>query len=164
MDSICQDKKINKILVQEGYKISLKEDTEIEFFNPGKELDLNYEDYINGASLAFKLIYKNNTFLFCGDIDFDTEKILLKKNINLKSDVLKVAHHGSKTSTSEDFIKAVTPKVSIISTGKNRYGHPSPQTIKRLTDFGTKIFRTDYDGAITIESNGEKIKLGKIIR
>lgn len=87
-----------------------------------------------------------NSYLLTGDAGFKVEKDLLDKNINLQSGILKVSHHGSKNSTSDDFLKAVKPKESIISVGKNSYGHPAKELMDRLKNINSEILRTDEMG------------------
>ena len=111
------------------------------------------DNSINNNSLVCKLNYKNYSMLFTGDIEAIAEKAILKKyskNLNiLKSDILKVAHHGSKNSTSSEFLQKVLPEQTIISCGQNnRYGHPHKETIHRLKSCHTKIKRTDTNGAV----------------
>lgn len=122
---------------------------------------------VNGTSVVTKLIYGKNSFLFVGDIGFETENNLIKKwaylgdlsNFLLKSDMLKVGHHGSKYSSSEEFLQVVAPKFAVIEVGKNTYGHPTQETISRLQNIGAQIFRTDQNGDIIFESNGQNIYL-----
>ena len=98
-------------------------------------------------------------FMFMGDAGIDKEKDILDKYNLSNVDVLKVGHHGSKTSTGSSFIKKINPKYSIISVGENnRYGHPNKNTLKNLKD--TTIFRTDLNGSIEIKlnKNGYKIR------
>ena len=116
------------------------------------------DDELNDTSIVLKLIYKDISMLFMGDASTKVEeKILLQ---DLKSDVLKVGHHGSIYSTSEDFIKEVEPKISIIEVGKNNnYGHPRYEVIERLKNIGSKVYRTDEDGTIKVSSDGEKLKV-----
>ena len=85
------------------------------------------------------------------------EKELIGKGIDLKSDILKVAHHGSKYSTSGEFLENVKPKIAVISVGKNSYGHPTPETLQRLENFDIHILRTDEYGDIKIGSDGKNI-------
>ena len=114
----------------------------------------------NDTSVVSHLIFGNNSFLFTGDISSSVENKLadLYKSV-LKSDVLKIAHHGSKYSTSEEFLQAIDPKVAVIEVGKNSYGHPTPEVLQKLEKFGIKILRTDKDGTIKIESDGNIIKI-----
>ncbi len=100
--------------------------------------------------------------LVTGDIEQQCEKELVKKYMGtgkLKADVLKVAHHGSKYSTCEEFLDQVKPKLSVISVGKNTYGHPSNAVISRLEAAGSKVYRTDEDGAVGIEIGRNSLKV-----
>lgn len=111
----------------------------------------------NDTCLVSRLIYGKNSFLFTGDIDIKAEKELA--NYGIKSDVLKIAHHGSKYSTSDLFLQAVKPEIAIIEVGKNTYGHPTPEVLQRLENYDIKTFRTDQDGDVEISSDGNKIKI-----
>ncbi|WMM25186.1 MBL fold metallo-hydrolase [Tissierella sp. MB52-C2] len=122
----------------------------------------NGEDYasLNDYSVVVKLINGETSFLFTGDAEALSENEILKNNRNLlKSDVLKVGHHGSVTSTSQDFLEAVNPYVAVISseTG-NSYGHPHKEIIERLTEKNIDICRTDLQGTIIIKSNGKGLE------
>ena len=115
----------------------------------------NYEN-LNNYSVVIKLTYGANSFLLTGDMETLTEKELTD---NLKADVLKAGHHGSNTSTSEDFLKKVSPKYTVISCGKdNDYGHPHEKVIERLKNHSVKIYRTDLNGTITFTSDSKNIK------
>ena len=116
---------------------------------------------LNNSSIILKLTYGNVSFLFTGDIESDVEKALLNKDI--ESDVLKVAHHGSNTSSSNAFLKKVNPKYAIISVGTgNSYGHPKSVILDRLEKLGTKIYRTDELGTIIVTTDGEKIEVSNV--
>ena len=92
------------------------------------------------------------SILFTGDIGTDTEKNLKSHGISVDCDILKVAHHGSKYSSSSDFITAASPSIAVISVGAhNFYGHPSPDAISRLQSYGCNILRTDREGAVVLE-------------
>jgi len=100
------------------------------------------------------------TFLFTGDADKDVEKKIIKDNPNLKANVLKIGHHGSKSSSCKEFLEQISPEVCVISTevcvisvGKNnKYGHPDKEVIERLNELGLKCRRTDIEGTITYRS------------
>lgn len=116
---------------------------------------------LNNSSIILKLTYGNVSFLFTGDTESDVEKTLLNKDI--ESDVLKVAHHGSNTSSSNAFLKKVNPKYAIISVGTgNSYGHPKSVILDRLEKLGTKIYRTDELGTIIVTTDGEKIEVSNV--
>ena len=136
-----------------------------EVVNGTKETNIKLSDGINGEiiypstlktgsdtnenSIVMKLTTEKNSFLFTGDLPMDAEDEIISKGTNLSSDYLKVAHHGSKYSTSTEFLKKVNPKEAIISVGKNNsYGHPSPETLDRLQKENIPILRTDEKGDI----------------
>lgn len=109
----------------------------------------------NNSSIVIRFVYGNDTFLFTGDIERQGEYAVAGQNINLESDVLKIAHHGSKTSSSELFLEMVDPKVAVISAGRNNsYGHPHKGILQRLEKYGIDIRRTDLEGDVLILSNG----------
>lgn len=109
------------------------------------------------------LKYKNFKLLLTGDMEAGAERELAEKFQDLiKADVLKVGHHGSKTSTTENFLRAVSPQVAVIQVGaKNRYGHPAPITLNRLENFGIRYYRNDTDGAVKLISDGQSFKVSK---
>lgn len=117
----------------------------------------------NDYSIVIKLQYGNNSFLFTGDAETLGEKEILDKKLDVKADVLKVGHHGSKTSTSDGFLKAVAPKYAVISseTG-NDYGHPHQVIMDRLNKAKIKIYRTDEQGTIKAVSDGNTIKFSTV--
>jgi len=121
---------------------------------------LNNKDYGNendNSSVIYTEI-NNRKFLFMGDAGVEVEEDLIEKYNLQNIDVLKVGHHGSKTSSSEEFINEINPKYSIISVGKNnRYGHPNKEVLNVLDD--TKIYRTDQDGSIMFKVKNKKLKI-----
>lgn len=114
------------------------------------------EEDINDDSIVLKLNYKNTSYIFTGDATKNVEFNILDKD--LSSDVLKVGHHGAGSSTSAQFLKAVSPQYAIISVGKlNDYNHPHNITLKKLNRLNIKTYRTDLDGTIILSSDGENI-------
>jgi len=111
----------------------------------------------NDSSVITKLSYRDNSFLFTGDISSKVEKEIISQDI--QSDIIKIPHHGSKYSSSEEFIKKVSPLLAVIQVGKNSYGHPTDEVLTRLSNFGIKVLRNDLDGDIQIVSNGIKYKI-----
>ena len=111
----------------------------------------------NDSSVITKLLYRDNSFLFTGDISSKIEKEIIIQDI--QSDIIKIPHHGSKYSSSEEFIKKVSPLLAVIQVGKNSYGHPTDEVLTRLSNFGIKVLRNDLDGDIQIVSNGIKYKI-----
>ena len=109
----------------------------------------------NEDSMVLMVRYGNFRMLFTGDLEGEAEKRLADQQEELRADVLKVGHHGSKNGTSELFLSAVMPEVAVISSGENnRYGHPAPETIERLLEAGAEILETSQGGAVTVMSDG----------
>lgn len=142
---------------QEKIKI---EDTDIFVLNDPEDIYFKKLSS-NDNSGVMKLVYNSTSFLFVGDAEIPAEKYYLKHHKEiLDSDVLKVGHHGSKTGSSLEFLKAVSPKISLVSAGvKNKFGHPSNLVLQRLEAFNSKIFRTDLLGAVLLQSDGQNIIL-----
>lgn len=139
-----------------GSYIELDDSVLIEIIAPNST---GYED-TNDYSIVIKLTYNNTAFLFTGDAETVSEKEILNGGYDLSADVLKVAHHGSLTSTSASFLKAVEPTYAIISVGvDNSYGHPKQKLLDRLADFGVTVYRTDEVGTITVTSDGDDIMI-----
>lgn len=117
----------------------------------------SYEN-INDWSIVLRIDYGNTSFLFTGDASEVAESDMLASGEDLDSDVLKVGHHGSSSSSTSSFLKAVSPAYAIISVGSgNSYGHPSEETIDRLASIGARIYRTDLNGTIKCHSDGQEI-------
>lgn len=115
------------------------------------------EKDLNNTSIVLKLTYQNNKFLFMGDATSKVEKKLLNEDI--KSDVLKIGHHGSEYSTTKNFLDKVNPQYAIIEVGKNNtYKHPKEITLDKLNKKNIKIYRTDIDGTIKVASDGNNLK------
>lgn len=115
------------------------------------------EDNLNNSSAVIKLTYKDNTFLFTGDAE---KKELETINSDISADVLKVGHHGSTTSTTEEFLDEVKPSYAVISTGEdNSYGHPHRETLDLLEEFNCKIYRTDIDKTVVFSTDGKTISV-----
>jgi len=150
-------------IAQAGQRIILptnKEKAGIDILYPLEKLEGKEMENSNDVSIVVRLIFGEKSFLFTGDVGKATEKKLLEKEINVKSNVLKVGHHGSKTSSSDDFIKKVLPEIAIIEVGKdNSYGHPHQETLATLGKYGISIFRTDKNKDIKILCDSQSLKL-----
>jgi len=115
-------------------------------------------DNLNDYSAVLLLKYYNTSFIFTGDAEAHSENDMINSGISLKADVLKVGHHGSRTSTSSAFLRAINPKIAVIMCGQgNRYGHPHDETLRKLQQRGSKIYRTDLHGNIIITSDGNNL-------
>lgn len=142
----------NAIVAKENMSFSL-DNINFQFL----QLDNNLLKSSNEASNVIKLTYHNFSALFTGDLPQQDELNLISANKNLQANVLKIAHHGSNTSSSEEFLRAVKPQLAIISVGKyNHFNHPSPDVIARLHQLSINILRTDENGAIIISTDGYK--------
>jgi competence protein ComEC len=146
----------NIYIARAGEKIIMN-DAVLEIFNPQESLKGKEFKESNDTAVVSKLIYKNSSFLFTGDISSKAEKGLFGYDID--SDILKVAHHGSKYSTTEEFLKEASPLLAIIQVGKNSYGHPTEEVLTRLDNSGIKVLRNDTNGDIKIVSDGINYKI-----
>ena len=157
---LAKEKRIEVKIVEAGENINIERNVNLDILWPDSKNKIS-ENAINNNSLVFKLKYKKYSILFTGDIEEIAEKTILERYKNmLQSTILKVAHHGSKTSTTPEFLKAVKPRYALIGVGKNnKFGHPSENTIKKLKEMKVKIFRTDELGEITIKMN-KNINIG----
>ena len=136
--------------------------TEIKIISPFEDFSGQAtDDSTNEACIVSKLVFGNNSFLFTGDISTKTEKEIISSGEDATCDVLKVSHHGSKYSTSEDFLANISSKFAVIEVGKNSYGHPTQETLQRLEKFGIQVLRTDTSGDVKFVSDGENIKIIK---
>lgn len=135
----------------------------INTLNPLENLEGKFFDKTdNDTGIVLHLLYGKNTFLFTADTSSKVEEELVLNNAPVASDVLKVSHHGSKYSSSETFLRAVNPKIAVISVGKNNpYGHPTEEVLQRLQNFGITMFRTDQDGDVKIFSDGNNLRVNK---
>ena len=136
--------------VSAGERIVLSDSVYLEALYPAEATGGGNDD-----SLVLMLHIEGNEetkILFTGDIGFPSEELMVESGVDLDCDILKVAHHGSKYSSSREFIDACSPSVAVISVGRsNFYGHPSPETVERLENYGCEVFRTDDEGAVVME-------------
>lgn len=158
----------SKLIKEEGADIRIAQFGQRIVFSKGIFLDIIYPfenlsgreiERDNNTSVVSKLIAGDNSFLFTGDIEKKAEQELVDSNIGLDSDVLKVSHHGSKTSSSREFLETVKPEIAVIQVGKNNYGHPAPEVLLNLQNFDIETLRTDERGNILIVSDGASLKV-----
>ncbi len=156
---IIDSLKIDHQIAQAGDQISERENWRIYFIHPTKTFVKKFKDDINNCSAVVKIVYGSRSFLFPGDIGADAEQVLLNYGELLKADVLKVAHHGSRTSSTEAWLKWVQPEFAIISIGKNnRFNFPAPTVLKRLEQLGIKTIRTDLNEAVVFRTDGNLLE------
>jgi len=160
---LIRDETAEIFIAKAGQKIILSKsdiNSFIDVLYPFENLEGQEFKNSNNTSIVAKLIFGENSFLFTGDAYKSVEKKLIDKEINLASDVLKVGHHGSKTSNSEEFIEKVSPEIAVISVSKdNPYHHPHQETLDTLEKYGIKILRTDKNGDIKIICDSQSLKL-----
>lgn len=159
--SALVDKNLKINVLKKGIdEINLGRNVNIKVLSPYKDLD---SDNLNNYSPIIKVDFLNNSFLFTGDAEISDENLAIFENNDLNSDVLKIGHHGSSTSTSLDFLDSVNPSIAIISVGKNNsYGHPSKEVLSLLDKYNIKTLRTDISGNIIVVSDGENISITSV--
>lgn len=163
ISKIAKEKNIKIKVVEAGKRLKIENNVYFDILWPDTDKMIS-QNGINNNSLVCKLTYKNFSMLFTGDIEKEAEDAILNKYKNsselLKADILKVAHHGSKTSTTYKLLTIVNPKYAVIGVGKdNKFGHPSDITIENLNKENIQIYRTDQMGEIVIRTDGRKVKL-----
>lgn len=159
-NELIKQKNIPVVFASAGQTIKMADNLAIKILYPlGKINGQDFSKKTNATSIVGKIIYGQNSILFTGDAEEQTEQPLVILGADLRADILAVGHHGSKTSTSEEFLAAVAPQIAVIQVGaKNRYGHPAPETLARLKGVG--IFRTDQAGDIDFICDLEKCLAG----
>ena len=146
---------INHTTGEAGDKINLCKNACLFVLHPSPKQE--YEG-LNNSSIVIKLIYENRSFLFTGDIESEAEESLLRYEKLLKCDILKVAHHGSKSSSIQKFLDYAHPQYAVISVGKyNRFHQPSPEVLERLSESNININRTDLSGAVIFRTDGDSL-------
>jgi competence protein ComEC len=138
-------------------RLALSEGVVLEVLHPGPQLMRGSDADANNNSVVIRLTYGEVAFLLSGDVEAEAEQALLRSGAYLPSTVLKVAHHGGKTSTTPAFLDAVRPQVAVISVGQdNKFRHPSTEVLERLEEVPL-VYRTDQNGAVTISSDGHSL-------
>jgi len=154
-----KNQKIPFILARAGEKIKIGDLSELTILYP---FDLNFvgksPTNIHDSMVVVRFDFGQESFLFTGDAENDLENNLVFKGVDVKANILKVGHHGSKNSSPPIFLKRVSPKISVIEVGKNNiYRHPADITLRNLVAIGSEILRTDLDGTIKFFSDGLKL-------
>ncbi len=146
-NDLIKTKNIPVIFAQAGQTVAVADNLAIKILYPLGKINGQEFKNTNATSLVGKIIYGQNSVLFTGDAEEQTEQPLLMLGVDLRADILAVGHHGSKTSTSAKFLAAVAPEIAVIQVGlNNKYGHPTQEVLDRLK--GINIFRTDWDSDI----------------
>ena len=143
-----------------GKVLDLGNGVTLTILHPAESLTGKIMSKVNNESVVLMLKYGETEILLTGDIEAKAERQIILNSADLNADILKVAHHGSKTSTSAEFLSAVNPQITVIQVGaKNRYGHPTKEVLKRLDDYGIKYYRNDVDGDIKVVSDGQRYQI-----
>ncbi len=164
MNELISEKHIDRVTIRSGMFTDDIPNLRMYFLFPSDEFmttaNSKGRDNLNNGSVTFLLHYRSLKMLFTGDIEKEAEELICKTYSQfLKSNVLKVAHHGSRTSSTPEFINFVKPEFAVISCGaKNKFKHPSPEVLKRFEQLNTALFRTDLDRAVIFESDGSKFE------
>ena len=154
--SVIKEKNLKMVFADKGQNIVLENGVLIEIFNPVYTETPGQDSDFENQGIVLKVSQGQHSFLLTADIDSEAELGLLKNRFDLNCTVLKVAHHGSSTSTSAEFLSACQPQFAVISSGlNNQFGHPSPVVLNRLT--AQTIFRTDLSGGIEFTTDGQKM-------
>jgi len=157
---LIEDKRIEYSTVHAEQEIDLGNGIKMEVLNPPESLWAGTSDDVDNNGVVLRLNWEQVSFLFTADIREEAEFELNGQRANLGSTVLKVAHHGSQTSTTSQFLAAVDPEVAVICVGAdNLFGHPSPEVMDRLIDSLSEdnVYRTDNDGSIEFITDGERL-------
>lgn len=155
---LLTEENANIKIAQAGQKIITPKSV-INILYPFENIEGKEVSNTNNTSVITHLVFGNTTFLFTGDAYKSVERKLVNGGVIVESDVLKVGHHGSKTSTSRELLEQVMPEIAVISVGReNRYGHPYNEVLELLAEYGIKVLRTDQAGDIKIISDGENLK------
>jgi competence protein ComEC len=157
---LIEETNIKRTIAQAGQQIELDDGIRIEVLHPPEELLEGTDSDTNNNSVVLRLEWNEVSFLLTGDIEEEAEREILHQGYKLNSTVLKVGHHGSSTSTSEQFLSAVDPEIAVISVGENNpFGHPSDEVVNRLKEkLGKdKVYLTSEHGTITFATDGERL-------
>lgn len=150
---LIEERNIPLTIAQTGQRVILQEGIVLKILWPEQSLIKSLSKNTNNVSIVGQLVYGQTEFLLTGDIEKKIEQRLLNQNWDLTSNILKLPHHGSKTSASYNFLKAVNPQIAVISVGlNNRYKHPHSEVLERLKN--SFLYRTDENGDIRIITDG----------
>lgn len=161
-----EKKKVQVRVARRGRTVDVDTDTRMHVLAPEEPFINGSRSDANANSVVIVLEYKGMRFLFTGDAEEETEDRLLQgERERLPATVLKVAHHGSKYATSDEFLSAVGPRLAVVSCGKgNRYGHPAPETMARLRSRGVQVLATHTDGHVVMATDGERLEIYTVPR
>ena len=147
------------VVSRRGQRINLGGGARLEMLGPPPRV-LEGHSPENNHSVVLRLVYGQARILLTGDAEAEAEADLVRSGYDLRADLLKVGHHGSRWSSTDAFLDRVAPRIAVISCGRNNaFGHPHAETLERLARRGIRVFRTDREGAITVETNGRTLRV-----
>lgn len=151
-------KKVKVVAAKRGEEINTGSGVLLTILTPFEDMQGDVLKNPHDANVVSRLTHGENSLLFMGDAERMIEyRLLFEEGDRLDSDVLKIGHHGSKTSSTEEFLRMVSPDIAVIQAGrKNRYGHPASEVVDRLASVGAAVLRNDLDGDIVLESDGKQ--------
>lgn len=163
-EEVLRDKRIPHKSYRPGQRISEFDPVQITVLHPPMALlrgsPRGYFSDVNSNSLVLAVRYGDVNLLLPGDIEDEAERLLLEREADLSAQVLKVPHHGGRTSSGLPFLDRVRPTVAVVSAGyRNRFGHPHQQTLDRYRANGIDLYRTDRDGAVTVSTDGNTVEV-----
>ncbi len=157
---IIESRRIDYKVIQDFRKPEAGTQVSFDVLWPPADYQVGRESELNNGSIVLRLKYGSVSVLLTGDIQDEAEGTLLADRQDLQSTILKVAHHGSEYSTSNEFLQVVKPDFAVISVGQgNDYGHPAKDTLDRLIAAGAKVFRTDENGSVVFTSDGTNVQV-----
>ncbi|MBB6217948.1 competence protein ComEC [Anaerosolibacter carboniphilus] len=159
LEKECKEKNIEIHFLKKGSEIMIEEDVTMKVLHPDEELIQSSRDDVNNNSLVLLMNYKNKKILWTGDIEAEAENVMLHHYPGLDVNVVKVPHHGSVYSSTEQWIQSIKPEISVFQVGRNSFGHPHPKVIERYNEGRSLIFRNDKHGAIRLMLDEEQIEV-----
>ena len=155
-DAVAKEPNVQVVLARRGQRLTLGGGAYADILYPNGDVS---KLETNTGSIIMRVVYGETEFMLTGDAPLSIENWLVTQKGELRSDVLKAGHHGSRTSTSDQFLAAVAPALVVVSAGEdNSYGHPHPEVLERVTKAGARILSTFESGTITLVSDGRVIK------
>lgn len=155
---LCRNKKVEVAMCSAGDTIIIDSSTQLEVLSPEKDTAPAAGE-MNNTSLVMMLRHGDVSMLLTGDAEQEIEQQLMKQGMPLQAQLMKLGHHGSDSSSTEEFLEAVQPEAAVISVGRNEFGHPAPNILERLEKLGIRAYRTDKEGAVRVKSDGKRLTI-----
>ncbi len=159
LEKKCKEKNVEIHLIKKGSEMIIDRDVAVKVLHPDTALIQSTRDDVNNNSLVLLMAYKDKKILWTGDIEAEAEHLIRNDYPRLDIDVVKVPHHGSVYSSTEQWIQSIHPEIAVFQVGKNSFGHPHPKVIERYSENGSRIFRNDQSGAIRVMLSEKRMKV-----